>query len=80
MTDAERNDEIVSILDEAVAEMTSRGLLADEAAAWRALIVTALETLPGLLCRDHLRSDLTRFHNWLGHDLAELRQDARQTH
>ncbi len=72
MTGEERTEEIQRLLNGVVAEMTTRGLLQDEAAAWRAIIVTGLHNLPDHLTKAELRDNLQRFRHWLSHDLAEL--------
>ena len=72
MTDEERNILFDEIAADYIAALVTKGIFADEVAAWRGTICKGFHTLPEHLCRDHLRSDLQRFQNWLTHDLQEL--------
>jgi hypothetical protein len=76
MDDKTRGEIVERIIDDAVDSLQQEAELQNEVAAYRAMMVKALERLPMLLCAEHLEHDLAKFAGWIERERAALRPEA----
>jgi hypothetical protein len=72
MDDTTRTEIIERVIDDAVDSLQDEAGLQSEVAAYRVLMVKALERLPMMLCAEHLEHDLSRFARWIEYERAAL--------